>query len=66
MQQWARVIRVLFVLFIQTKHKRLNHQMGKSVGSGGKHIGDAWVHMFIITRVGGQLLGNEVWTYDVE
>lgn len=40
--------------------------MGKAVGSGGEHVGDAWVHLFIITRVGGKLLGEDVWTNNVE
>ncbi len=66
MQQRAGVITVLLVLLVKTKHERLNHQMGKSVGSCGEHIGDAGVHVFIVTRVGGQLLGNEVWTNNVE
>lgn len=66
MQQWAGIVTVFLVLLIKTKHKRLNHQVSESVGSCGEHIGDAGVHVFIITRVGGQLLGNEVWTNDVE
>lgn len=39
--------------------------MGKSEGSRSKHIGDAGVNIFIITRVGGQVLGNEFWTNNV-
>ena len=66
MQQRAGVSTVLLVIFIKTEHKRLNHQVSKSVGSCGKHIGDSGVHVFIITRVGGKLLGNKFWTNNVE
>lgn len=40
--------------------------MGKAVGSSGEHIGDPWVHLVIITRVGAKLLGKDVRTNNVE
>ena len=57
---------VLLVLLIKTEHEGLNHQVSESIGSCGEHIGDAGVHGFIITRVGGQLVGNDIWTNNVE
>ncbi len=66
MQQWAGEIRVLVVCLIKTEHERLNHQMGKSVGSCGKHIGDAGVHILIVTGVGGQPLFKDFWANYVE
>lgn len=66
MQQYAGEFLVLLVLLIKTKYERLNHQVSESVGGCSKHIGDAGVHIFIVTGVGRQLLGNEVWTNNVE
>ena len=66
MQQGAGKIRVFLVLLIKTKHERLNHEVTESVGSCGKHIGDRGVHVFIITRVGGQMTGYAVWTNNVK
>lgn len=64
-QQWGGVQGVLLIRLIETEHERLNHQVSKSVGSCGKDVGDAGVHIFIITRVGGQLLSNDVWANNV-
>lgn len=66
MQQYAVEFLVLLVMLIKTKYERLNHEVSKSVGSCSKHIGDAGVHISIVTGVGGQLLGNDVWTNNVE
>lgn len=66
MKQWGGVIRVLLIVLIKPKHERLNHQVSKSVSSCGKHVGDAGIHIFIITRIGGKLPSNEVWTNNVE
>lgn len=57
---------VVPVFLIEAKNGRLNHQMSKTVGGCRKDIGDAGVHSFIITRVRGQLLGDEVWTNNVQ
>ena len=65
MQQYAGIIRVLIVLLVKTKHERLNHKVGESVGSSSKGIGYARIHIFIVTRIGGQLTGNKVWTNNV-
>ena len=49
------------VFLIKAKYERLDHQMAKPEGSGGEHIGDAWVHLFIKTSVGWKELVHGVW-----
>ena len=66
MQQLGSVFGVVLVIVIQTEHERLNHQVSKSVGSCGKHIGDAGIDVLIITRVGGELPGNNFWAHNME
>lgn len=65
-QRYSRILWVVIVLLIQTEHEGLNHQVSKSVRSCSKHIGDAGVNGFIVSWVGGQLTGNEVWANNVE
>lgn len=66
MQQDRGKLLVLPVVLIEAKNHGLNHQMGKTVRGCSKDIGDAGVHSFIITRVGGQLPGDEVRTNNME
>lgn len=61
-QQDRGKLPVLPVVLIKARNGRLNHQVGKPVRGCSKDIGDAGVHGFIITRVGGQLPGDEVRT----
>lgn len=65
-QQDRGKLPVLPVVLIKARNDRLNHQMGKTVHGCRKDIGDAGVHSFIITRVGGQLPGDEVRTNNME
>lgn len=65
-QQYGGILRVLPILLIQAENEGLNHQVSESVSSRGKHIGNAGVNGLIVSRVGGQLTGNEVWTNNVE
>lgn len=65
MQKHRGILAVLPVVLIKAKNERLNHQMSKTVRGCSKDIGDAGVHSFIVTRVGRQLLGDEVWTNNV-
>lgn len=65
-QQYTGKVGVVPVLFIQTEHEGLDHQVSESVRSRGKHVGDCGVNRFVVARVGGQLTGNEVRTNDVE
>ena len=64
-QQLAGVLWVVLIIFIQAEHERLDHQVGESVGSGGEHVGDAGVHGLVVSRVSGQLPGDEVWANNV-
>lgn len=65
MQHYIAVRGILLVLLIETGNGGLNCEVGKAVGGRGKDIGNARVHVVIITRVGGQALGNGIWTDNV-
>ena len=57
---------VILVVFIQTKHQRLDGVVGKAIGSSGEHIGDAWVHTVVVARVCAQITVVRLWANDVQ
>lgn len=56
---------VLPVVPVQTKQDRLNGQVGEAVGRRGEDVGDAGVHVGVVTRVTAQLTAHCFSSHDV-
>lgn len=65
MQHYIAERQILLIELIETEKDGLNCEVGKAVGGRGKDVSNAWVHVFIITRVGGQASGNRHWSDNV-
>lgn len=61
----AGELRVLPVVAIQASQHRLDGQVGEAVGRRGEDVGDAGVHVGVVTRVTAQLSAHDVGSHNV-